>query len=293
MTVMSWLKFTVTLWLLRKAAKAAGRRLLLAVAVALWPVTLVTAAGYVAAWLRGWPPARLRRAAAGSLVMAAVYAVAAVVRQHGARAALAPVRAWAGGWHHPAALDAARTFLEVAPAAVPAGLLLAAGLWGWRIYAVSAGIGGRMASAPATFDARQWRRQVRAAAGRIAAPGAVPLLGRGGRIPVGGTIRAVACKWKPVFTVPFTACAQHMVIIGSSGSGKTNLMIRLWAGWFTAALDAHHAGKGNRPLLIVLDCKGGRDARRKADRTRRLLYGAGARRVAIWPDEARVSLRRG
>ena len=40
----------------------------------------------------------------------------------------------------------------------------------------------------------------------------------------------------------------------------------------------------------MLDCKGGRDARRKADRTRRLLYGAGARHVAIWPDEARVSV---
>jgi hypothetical protein len=40
----------------------------------------------------------------------------------------------------------------------------------------------------------------------------------------------------------------------------------------------------------VLDCKGGRDARKKADRTRRLMSGAGARRVAIWPDEARISL---
>ena len=67
-------------------------------------------------------------------------------------------------------------------------------------------------------------------------------------------------------------------------------MIRLWAGWFTAALDAHDAGKGDRPLLIVLDCKGGPDARRKADRTRRLLYGAGARHVAIWPDQARISI---
>ena len=67
-------------------------------------------------------------------------------------------------------------------------------------------------------------------------------------------------------------------------------MIRLWAGWFTATLAAARAGKGHRPLLVVLDCKGGRDARVKADRTRRLLYGAGARRVAIWPDEARLSL---
>ena len=52
-------------------------------------------------------------------------------------------------------------------------------------------------------------------------------------------------------------------------------MIRLWAGWFTATLQASRAGRGDRPLLVVLDCKGGRDARRKADRTRRLLYGAG------------------
>jgi hypothetical protein len=81
-----------------------------------------------------------------------------------------------------------------------------------------------------------------------------------------------------------------MVVVGATGSGKTNLMIRLWAGWFTATLAAARAGRGNRPLLVVLDGKGGRDARVKADRTRRLLYGAGARRVAIWPDEARLSV---
>ena len=80
------------------------------------------------------------------------------------------------------------------------------------------------------------------------------------------------------------------MIVGATGSGKTNLMIRLWAGWFTAALDAHYAGEGNRPLLIVLDCKGGKDARRKAERTRRLIYEAGARHVAVWPDQARVCL---
>ena len=77
-----------------------------------------------------------------------------------------------------------------------------------------------------------------------------------------------------------------MVIIGASGSGKTNLMIRLWAGWYAAALAAPTGHGEARPLLIVLDCKGGPDARVKADRTRRLLHGAGARRVAIWPDEA-------
>ena len=290
MTVMSWLRFTVSLWLLRKTVRGAGWLLLVVLLVALWPVTLVMVAGYLAAWLRGWPPSRLRHAAAGTLVLTAVYAVADVVRQHaGHAAALAPVRDWSSGWH-PDALIVARMFALVSPVAIPAGLIGAAALWAWRKYAISAGIGGRMASAPVTFDARQWRRQIRTAKGVTGAPGSVPLLTRRGMIPIGGTIRAVGCREKPVFAVAASACARHMVIVGATGSGKTNLMIRLWAGWFTAALDAHYAGQASRPLLIVLDCKGGRDARRKADRTRRLLYGAGARHVAIWPDEARVSV---
>jgi len=40
----------------------------------------------------------------------------------------------------------------------------------------------------------------------------------------------------------------------------------------------------------VLDCKGGPDSRAKAARTRRLLHAVGAGRVAVWPDEATVSL---
>src|ERR1039458_2263757 len=43
------------------------------------------------------------------------------------------------------------------------------------------------------------------------------------------------------------------------------------------------------PLLVVLDCKGGADARRVADRVRRVLRDAGARSTAIWPDEASLS----
>ena len=155
---------------------------------------------------------------------------------------------------------------------------------------MSSGIGGWLASAPITFDARQWKRQVHRAGEVNKAPGAVPLLARGGLIPVGGTIRTIGHHWRSVFAVPSGACGRHMVIIGATGSGKTNLMMRLQAGWFTATLGPARAGRGNRPLLIVLDCKGGRDARVKAGRTRRLLYGAGARRVAIWPDEASLSV---
>jgi hypothetical protein len=290
MSVWSWLKLTVCLWLLRKAVKAAGWLLLAVLAAAAWPVTLVAATGYAAAWLRGWPPVRLRRAAAWALPVTMAWLAVAALHAPGWPAALAPGRAWPGGWDNVAAVGLARTFGLTAPAAVPAGLAVAGVIWAWRIYAISAGLGGIMASAPISFDARQWKRQVRTAKGITEAPGAVPLRARGGKIPVGGTIRAIGHRWHPVFTLPATACARHMVVVGATGSGKTNLMIRLWAGWFTATLAAARAGRGNRPLLVVLDGKGGRDARVKADRTRRLLYGAGARRVAIWPDEARLSL---
>lgn len=57
-----------------------------------------------------------------------------------------------------------------------------------------------------------------------------------------------------------------------------------------AALRRYAAGSGRRPLLVVLDCKGGADSRRVADRTRRVLRDAGARATAIWPDEASLSI---
>jgi hypothetical protein len=289
-TVWAWLKFTFFLWLIRKAFKLAWWLLLAVAAVAAWPVTVVAATGYVAAWLRGWPPVRLYRAAAWALPVTAAWLAWLEIRVPGFLAARDPGRTWAGGWGQVTPAGLAGEFAVLAPVTVPAGLALAGMVWAWRNYAVTAGLAGIMASASITFDARQWGRQVRTAQGLTHAPGAVPLLARGGRIPVGGTIRAVGHPWHPVFALDPSACARHMVIVGSTGSGKTNLMIRLWAGWFTATLQAWRAGNGGRPLLVVLDCKGGRDARKKAERTRRLLYGAGARRVAIWPDEARLSI---
>jgi hypothetical protein len=292
MTTWSWVRLTAGLWLLRKAMRVTGCVLAFAIVIAAWPLTLVVLTGYIAAWWRGWPPARLRRAAAWALTGSAGWLLVQVVHHRTWQAAaLTPGRAWEHSWPpHPVAVAAARAFVLLAPATVPAGLALAAAVWAWRKYAITAGLGGITASAPITFDARQWRRQVRTARGLAEAPGAVPLLARGGKIPVGGTIRAIGHRWDPVFALPAAALTRHTVIIGATGSGKTNLMIRLQAGWFTATLQAARAGRGNPPLLVVLDCKGGRDARDKADRTRRLLYGAGARRVAIWPDEARLSL---
>ena len=79
-SIWSWLKLTAALWLIRKGVKAFGWLLVAAVAVAAWPLTIAAAIGYLAAWLRGWPPARLWHAAAWALPMTAVYAIGQALR---------------------------------------------------------------------------------------------------------------------------------------------------------------------------------------------------------------------
>ncbi len=291
MSIWSWLKLTAALWLIGKLAKLAGWLIIAAVAVAAWPLTIVAAIGVAAAWLRGWPPVRLWRAAAWSLPMTGVYAIGQALRLRAWQGvALAPVDDWGRAWGLLAAGFMLRAALLTAPAAVPAGLAIGGLLWARRIYAITTGLAGQAASAAIVFDERQWRWQARAARGRVMAPGAVPLLARGGQVVIGATIRAVRHRWRPILAVPSRSFGRHSVIIGSSGSGKTNLMMRLWAGWYAATRTAHLRRGRDRPLLVVLDCKGGPDARLKAGRTRRLLHGTGAGRVAIWPDDARLSL---
>jgi hypothetical protein len=278
-------------WLVKWGVKLAGWAFAVVVMIAAAPVTTVAVTAYVAAWLRGWPPSRLRRAALLTLPMTAVYLTAEAVILRSARAVLAaPFRDWIASWHAFSLGAVLPAFAWCAPVAVPAGLYIASLAWGRRIYRIDTGLAGLTATAPVVFDERQWRRQARAAQGRCAAPGAVPLTDTRGRIVMGATIRTVGHRWRPVFALPHEAMGRHQVIIGASGTGKTNLMIRTWAGWYTAARHAATTRHAPRPLLAVLDCKGGPDARAKAGRTRHLLHAAGAGRVAVWPDEAALSL---
>lgn len=90
MSIWSWLKLAVFLWLLRKALRLAGWLALAAAAVAAWPVTLVAAAGYGAAWLRGWPPARLYLTAAWALPVTVAWLAALEMAEPGYPAARYP-----------------------------------------------------------------------------------------------------------------------------------------------------------------------------------------------------------
>ncbi|HYA51760.1 MAG TPA: hypothetical protein VEG33_11365 [Streptosporangiaceae bacterium] len=283
----------------RRAVLAAGRLLGLAIAavagaalvVAAAPVSLVAAAAVTVAWAAGWPARRLCQAALWCLPMVAVWVAATVAdAQSWWQVAAAPYRAWLAMWHLAAAGSVLRAAVTIAPVAVPLGLLVGALAWSRRILAMQTGTGGLTPRAPAAFDRRQWRHQVRSARARIAAPGAVPLLSRQGAIVAGAVIRTVGHPPSPLAAVPYQRLRSHQVVIGTTGTGKTTLLLRLWAGFLARGLQRHAAGAGHRPLLVVLDCKGGADSRRVADRARRVLREAGARSTAIWPDEASLSL---
>ena len=260
-----------------------------ALAVAAAPVSLVAALAVAVAWIAGWPPRRLYGAALWCLPMVAVWlAATAVAARSWWQVAAAPYLAWLAMWRQAAAGSVVLAAATIAPVAIPLGLLVGALAWSRRIYAMRTGTGGLSPSAPAAFDRRQWRHQVRSARARIAAPGAVPLLSRGGAIVTGAVIRAVGHPASPLAAIPYQRLRSHQVVIGTTGTGKTTLLLRLWAGFLARGLQRHADGAGGRPLLVVLDCKGGADSRRVADRARRVLRDAGARSTAIWPDEARA-----
>ena len=122
MTVSSWLKLTVSLWLLRKTVKGTGWLLVFAVVIAAWPLTLIVARrvrcwpGGAAGPGPGWaarPPGRCPYPPSGWPPQPST--------SHQLRAsALAPVRAWEHGWPYPATwLAAAREFALFIPAHRP------------------------------------------------------------------------------------------------------------------------------------------------------------------------------
>ncbi len=247
-------------------------------------------AAYGAAWLGGWLPRRLLAAAAWCAPMLALW-LALTARDAGwAAAATAPLRAWREFWRLAAAGLPLRAAVSVAPAAVPAGLIAAALAWAHRSGSVRSGAGGRSPAAAVTFDQRQWRHQARSARARIAAPGAVPLTTRGDLIVAGAVIRTAGHRAGLLAAIGYPRMRSHQIVVGTTGTGKTTLLLRLWTAFMATGLRRQADGRGARPLVIVLDCKGGADARRVADRFRRVLREAGARSTAIWPDEASLSL---
>jgi hypothetical protein len=256
---------------------------IVALAMVALPVTLVAAAALAAAWLAGWPPRRLYDAALWSLPMTAAWLIATAAGMAGRTSP--PWRVWAAMWHLAAQGHLATAAITIAPVAIPLGLAAGGLAWAGRIFAMDTGAAGHSPAAPVAFDLRQWRRQVRSARARIAAPGAVPLISHNGDVVTGATIRTVRHPARPIACLPYDRLRSHQVVVGTTGTGKTTLLLRLWAGFMAEGLRRH-----THPLLVVIDCKGGASSRKVADRVRRVMRDAGARSTAVWPDEASLRL---
>jgi hypothetical protein len=275
---------------------AAGWLILVAVVagalVAAWPLTVAGLWAYVAAWTAGWPPRRLVVAAGWCVPMVAAFAVAYAVSGDGAwQAAVgAPGYAWVRAWQALAEGAWLRAMVVIAPTAIPLGLLVGAVAWRARIGLIASGAAGWSPGAAVAFDERQWRRAVRTASLRVRAPGGVPLLSARGDPQIGAVIRSVGSRPRPVLALPFGALCSHLLVVGTTGAGKTTTVVRLIAGFYAAALRQVRRGAGAAPWVVVIDAKGGFDARDSAQRARQVLAGTGARRVVVWPDEAALNL---
>jgi hypothetical protein len=271
--------------IVRLASRALALVAVVLVAAGLLPVTLVAAVSVAAAWRGGWQPGRLYRAAAWCLPMLAVWLAATAIARH-SLATASPELAWLAlrRGHYLAAV------VQIAPLAVPAGILAGGLAWSFRLASMAAQAAGRSPAAAVSFDDRQWRHQVRAAKALIAAPGAAPLLTSRGDFVAGAVIRAIGHPARQLTVLPASRLRSHQIVIGATGTGKTTLLLRLWAGYLASARQRHAVRQAGPPLIVVLDCKGGADARRIADRARRVLRSAGAGNVAVWPDEACLSL---
>jgi hypothetical protein len=225
----------------RSRLGAAGRavwraaRIVLAAAliVVAAPVSLVAAGSAAAAWLAGWPPGRLYRAALWCLPMLAVWlAGIAIAARSVSQAAAAPYLAWLAMWHSGAAGSYPHAAAVIAPAAIPAGLAVGGLAWAYRIRSMETGSGGLAPDAAVAFGLRQWRHQARTARARIAAPGSIPLTSQNESVLAGAVIRAVGHPARRVASIPYPRMRSHQVVIGTSGSGNLN-----WATPFTS-LDA-------------------------------------------------------
>jgi hypothetical protein len=281
-----WLALLLAQAIIKLAARLCLAVILLGLAVAAAPATVLAAGAVGVAWARGWPPSRLFAAAAWCAPMVATWLIADGL----SRGPAAPDQAWLAFWQLISAGSVLRAAVIIGPAAIPVGLAAAGLLWSYRIRSLQTGAGGLSPGSAVAFDQRQWRHQVRSARARISAPGSMPLTMRNELLVVGAVIRSVGHRTGPVAAIGYQRMRSHQVIVGTTGTGKTTLLLRLWAGFMAAGLHRHAAGQGDPPLLVVLDCKGGADARRVADRTRRVLREAGARSTVIWPDEASLSL---
>jgi len=285
-----------------------GAGIAVAAAVALAPAAAVAAGVAGVAWARGWDARRMRGPVAG--IGGGYLAAQMIWDQHPA----APVLNWWDGMG--AALDAqvAVALVETSGMWVPVGMV--AGWAWWARYRDRMRTGrARSIRWQERHDMRLWKRRM-ATARKEAARELTPLISlaqhrppaskpqKGDREIVLGPLAEMSeevpasaldestARHPRYVAVPTRAIDQHIVVVGDSGSGKTTLLRRLALGAAEATWTRHHQGATGRPLVIQLDCKGGKEAPEAgaAFAHDMVSMGIDPRRVGVWPFDTRLDM---
>ncbi|MBF6341753.1 hypothetical protein IU450_38630 [Nocardia abscessus] len=108
--------------------------------------------------------------------------------------------------------------------------------------------------------------------------------------------RALLARNETRLIVPWIKLREHMIVVASSGKGKTTLMFRLIMAWFTTAWLRHRKwwslDRPGRPLAVVVDCNGGPESMKAARRFAKCFAALGVpqERIGIFPADVQLDL---
>lgn len=114
--------------------------------------------------------------------------------------------------------------------------------------------------------------------------------------PTKSVLRMLLGRNETRLLLPWINVAEHMTTVASSGSGKTTLMLRVLVSWFVTTWTRHRqwwrADRPGRPLAIIVDCNGGPESRKVAERMKRWFTALGVRpdRFGTFPDDVSLGM---
>jgi hypothetical protein len=266
----------------------------LAGAVALAPAALVAAATVAWCWWLGWPATRLRNVVVVVLVVELVPLLW-----------FGPAVPFTDWWLGVKAIADGRWWYSIGallPVELLAGLLV--GWWWWARLAARHRSGATLLQGEQHRETQR-RHRMRSAAWRGRSV-YTPLTSRRNGQPavvLGHQVenervlpmtfrQRMGARHPWWLEIELDALNRHVAVIGSSGSGKTVLLERLTVGWAEAAWQSYSVGSSARPLVILVNCKGDREAVSDAVHWSEAMLTLGLQpdRVMAWPYEGALDM---
>jgi len=271
-----------------KAKVAAGTFALVA-GVILAPLVVIALAVRAVAGLYGWSPTRSWR-----LVIASWVPMVLGWLLWG----WTPWQGLVQGWGLVQAGELSSAWAAMLPISAPLGVAAGGVLHVVHWHQMTRG-GASNPYAAGNYAGKMWLASMRRARREVKAAGLNPMVSRKGHPVLGraamrieGTTEYGVPADVRLLEVPLEAFGQHIAVVGAPGKGKTVLLLRAMRAWMEAAWLQYGMGTADRPLLIFLDCKGGRDGASTQKRFRRMAesYGLAPGRVGEWPKNVRLDL---